>query len=132
MEANELRIGNFVTGLQLGDTIITTVKNFYEYGITNHNGFRCDYEYIHPIPLTEEWLLKFGFKEGSANITMGYTITSYLHPSGVYLTYHTHNGMGYESNGDNDIRYGLKRLKYVHQLQNLFFALESNELYLNN
>ncbi len=59
MEANELRIGNYVESSieeigMLKVLAITTARN------TNYIN-ACDIKFIEPIPLTEEWLLKFGF-----------------------------------------------------------------------
>ena len=72
-------------------------------------------EYIEPIPLTDELMLKAGFdtdkimfwKEG---ICFG------LYKSGIY----------YCPTGSIMLR-GIK-IKYVNQLQNLFFALTNQEL----
>jgi hypothetical protein len=66
-----------------------------------------------PIPLTEEWLLNLGFVKGlSGAFYIGDCI---FHISG-YLS-------------DKFDDYMIKdNIKYVHQLQNIFFALTGEEL----
>ena len=54
---NELRIGNLV----LTKDGITKVSDVLEVGINMiHDSWEYDIEDIKPIPLTEEWLVKFG------------------------------------------------------------------------
>jgi len=67
---------------------------------------------VEPIPLTEEWLVKFGFKRSSTPNQLTLGRFSYE------LSY-------------SDLYYGLSRMgkcKYLHQLQNLYFALTQEEL----
>jgi hypothetical protein len=104
MKASELRIGNYIQNSH------GTISNV---GIVMLGG---QYDY-HPIPLTEEWLLKFGFEQISDR---------------VYIkNYH----YGYEfgitnifviKNDNCFMRY--KHIQYVHELQNLYFALTNEEL----
>ena len=63
-----------------------------------------------PIPLTEDWLLKFGFK-----IEKQYQCD--FASIGVFTI----------SFGDNFF-YDYTNLKYVHQLQNLYYAITQREL----
>lgn len=104
IQANELRIGNLT---EQGE-----VKSFFENGV--HVGFgKCYYfNELEPIPLTEEWLLKFGFK-----IERQYECD--FASIGVFTI----------SFGENFF-YEYTNLKYVHQLQNLYFALTNEELTL--
>ena len=71
-----------------------------------------------PIPLTEEWLIKFGFDFD------GYC--SYW-KSEIELTKDT---MDEHFQSFNNVGSGLcqKEIKYVNQLQNLYFALTGEEL----
>jgi len=78
-----------------------------------------DLDEIEFIPLTEEWVLKLGFKNK----------TIYIKGICLYLV---NEGM---SGGFQDNEYGINEyvdIKYVHQLQNLYFALTGEELTLNN
>ena len=71
--------------------------------------FSPQLEDLKPIPLTEEWLLKFGFRE-----------------SNKYLFKYK---LGLKKRGDNYF-YDNISIKHVHQLQNLYFALTGEELTL--
>ena len=109
MKATELRIKNFIK------------QGAKEY-ILDHNSLIdiLDYDKVYhevlfqPIPLTEEWLLKFDFHElEDGNLRNGMLIV-------------TKN-----SKGELTITIRLimiKSIKYVHQLQNLYFALTGTEL----
>ena len=106
MKANELRIGNIV--------YLVDKEKIWEI-LDGHEIDECDENpLVQPIPLTEEWLLKFGFisnpyedryEKGSIHIeclkTKGET----------YLWIEN-----------------MPHIKYVHQLQNLYFALTGEEL----
>jgi hypothetical protein len=74
---------------------------------------------LQPIPLTEEWLLKFGF-EWKGLISKGRYLTIFT-PCGKALVfkdnYFIFAGVTIET-----------QIQYVHQLQNLYFALTGEEL----
>jgi len=116
MKASELRIGNFVTTID--DKIIcTSVKGFYGFpvntGIINHNNSVNDFEYLKPIPLTEEWLLKFGFEQ----------------KNGIKCWVNEDVEICFETLANYYRLYPrTNKIKYVHQLQNLYFALTGEEL----
>lgn len=117
MKANELRIGNWlsVDGNQWHvDSIITNPFELY---------FVENPEYNHainatPIPLTEEWLIKFEFiysgMIGSEQITF----------TKGKLMLLSRNSKEWNLSGYDD----LVNIKYVHQLQNLYFSLTGEEL----
>lgn len=74
------------------------------------------------IPLTEEWLRKFGFVYDGGN--------GYKAPHGTDHWYHTLRS-GFMPNilARGSIKSDLyKGVEYVHQLQNLYFALTGEEL----
>lgn len=100
MKANELRTGNYVY-----DTL----------GKVNTYIVKEPHNQVKPIPLTEEWLLKFGFERSGL-----YNVKDEVY---VYDEYGlTDTGFEYRFN------YTQIKLKYVHQLQNLYFALTGKEL----
>lgn len=106
MKANELRIGNFYD--HNGVEAVATPNTIEEVWIAERN-------WVKPIPLTEEWLLKFGFdkKFNKDKIT--------IIPKGR---------LGYE-NGRTYFNSWVileKQPDFVHQLQNLYFALTGEEL----
>lgn len=110
MKASELRIGNIVynysidgSGKKAGQPHLFTINN----GYTLHTLS----EHAEGIPLTKEWLLKFGFKKSSFGmIKNGVNITPGLQ-------------LYFSSNKKATIL-------RVHQLQNLYFALTNTELEL--
>jgi len=121
MKIQELRIGNLVylvypDGIthKVEITGILPDKVFFK---GKSSGFSM-YEAISPIPLTEEILLKCGFDENMVLSTIEGEIRYY---------------------GDGDINIGgedsctlgmvyIAKCKYLHQLQNLYFALTGKEL----
>lgn len=76
-------------------------------------------EFIKPIKLTEERLLQCGFKEDLSRVS--WHITSYV--IGEFEIYCIDGG---ESFKYNDVE-----IKYLHQLQNLYFVLTGKELEIN-
>ena len=134
MKANELRIGNWINCLKIvdGDKIREiSCWDFGTYLSTNP-------EYYSPIPLTEEWLLKFGFEKRDYNRYR-------LMFQGSFIQLHNvdeSDGEPYTSDGNctdwvcfyalegDEIITPLCYPNYVHQLQNLYFALTGEELVL--
>ena len=106
MKANELRIGNYVNWID-GKIQEITGKDIH-WKEKNDNTELSPFDFA-PIPLTEEWLLKFGFRE-----------------SNKYLFKYK---LGLKKRGDNYF-YDNISIKHVHQLQNLYFALTGEELTL--
>jgi hypothetical protein len=79
-------------------------------------------EYLKPILLTEEWLLKFGFSKRDVLSSVLYDMKNprfsiYLNPP--IDKSNKWNILGIEKNIN---------IQYVHQLQNLYFALTGEEL----
>lgn len=109
MEAKDLRIGNIVLHKGVGH-IVTGATIVYQ-----KSTYKCE-----PMPLTEVGLLKLGFK-----------LTSF--PLDTYSTKPCYYKMGIKVR-INVVRFFVKLeshridLKYVHELQNLYFALTGEEL----
>jgi len=79
-------------------------------------------EYLKPILLTEEWLLKFGFSKRDVLSSVLYDMKNprfsiYLNPP--IDKSNKWNILGIEKNIN---------IQYVHQLQNLYFSLTGEEL----
>tara|TARA_R110002073_G_scaffold331631_1_gene516575 strand:+ start:2894 stop:3250 length:357 start_codon:yes stop_codon:yes gene_type:complete len=115
MEAKELRIGNIVNYFNDGEySIISTL----DWGYANlNNASHVDYELLKPIPLTEEWILKFGFK----SLDYG----EYGRGRYVLDCEYTDKGVYNFVIGRTCIEVDVTN---VHQLQNLYFALTNEEL----
>jgi hypothetical protein len=127
MKANELRIGNLVY-LKSKDAI-------YEIS-SGHDIEEIDDAPINfdakPISLTEEWLLKFGFKDVDLNMSGSNWLVKEqkgLWRQAIRIAYSEKSeewSLTLECVSPPTL--SIVRLKYVHQLQNLYFALTGEEL----
>lgn len=98
--------------------------------------------HFHPVPLTEEWLIKLGFKKHKENGRYGYKyyieIADYNYVVERDFNKHISHFFGIEHTDSPDPKDDYKLisfsfdLQYVHQLQNLFFALTHKELEEHN
>jgi len=132
MEANELRIGNLVK--RLGKTTIIksiNIDEFNEYYISNSNFDQLKVNQIEPIELDDIWLLLFGFDEVfHKTYQMIDSPFDYLHS--IYFEFRSEY-FGENDDficGDYDQCIHINMPKYVHELQNLYFALTRTELIL--
>ncbi len=108
MEATELRIGNY----NMYNGKLDRINDGYDIDHVKNN----DEGFHQPIKLTEEWLLKFGFRK---------MVTQDKHPTFLREGIHWNDGIIYVS------QLGfLNHIKSVHQLQNLYHALTGKELTL--
>ena len=117
METKDLRIGNYVSYLGEPQEVLGMDKTQVYIKPFNFVLF-LDIDEVEPIPLTEEWLLKFGFERISGNL---FGIEEYLIDVNDFSFYKTPNCFD---------SFLLANLKHVHQLQNLYFALTNEELKL--
>jgi hypothetical protein len=128
MKPEELRIGNWVhheirwSYRQLG-----AIHSFdFQWDDEDWHALgerTIDLNEISPIPLTEEWLKKFGFKDPPKN-GMAYRMN--INSSDELCWYRQDDSLRYQTQGSGFTRnFGIK---YVHQLQNLYYALTGNEL----
>lgn len=146
MKATQLRIGNFI----LFNTEINSEPFITQYEIASIN---CDdtirfksemvehenycngtigcysIKRISPIPLTEEWLIKFGFEKNNKD----YLLNNVLIFDYTYLGTGDNHHIGFMFKWGNYINEGKDIvIQYVHQLQNLYFALTGEELELKS
>jgi len=119
MKANELRLGNyFVDSKGRLCEVEEISKHFIDCNITAIDSAITSFP-IRPIPLTEEWLLKFGFTK----IYNGHL--NYVKEFG---------GLNAYGEWEDGKLIGVSvecihlLIKYVHQLQNLYFSLTGEEL----
>ena len=134
MKATELRLGNFVKWVER----IESVKQLFEDGVGIAYEQDSDYwtqmieaDDLEGIPLTPEIFVLNGFGEDNNGHFLLDLQTHYLEiipmKDGFYPMY----GQKRETSGDNDNMVSLNRIDYVHQLQNLYFALTGEELNIN-
>ena len=107
IKANELRIGNYYTnGIDFYEVIPPVIEKVFE----------SERLWCNPIPLTEEILFKCGFTRFGKSFRLN---TFEYCPISKNLVIHGHGG--YYT--------GLiLKIQYLHQLQNLYFALTGEEL----
>ena len=124
MKAQELRVGNLVKLNDQAETITDIVSDHGKYFVDTdkHISIFLDNQSLRPIPLTEEWLVKFGFDKPAH--------------SWIGSVFHLSEWDEYPLNwcvamNKNNAVVVLK-LRYVHQLQNLYFALTGKELELKS
>ena len=116
MNATELRIGNLISYF---NNDVLKVSAVFENGIhdEHYNGY--DYNDIHPILLTDEWLLKCGFAKEDENNFI-------LHQNNIYFRVHRNLITG-EFMCKLVANYSFL-IKSVHKLQNLYFSITNREL----
>jgi hypothetical protein len=122
MKAQELRIGNLVNygvnivpikSIHTESVLKDEVRIYVELNEKLQN-YCLDITEIEPIPLTEERLLKFGVKDNRLGL---FDVVKVSDDIGYHIYF---------------IGRHLKEIQYVHQLQNLYFALTGEELILNS
>lgn len=132
VEANELRVGNLVHRNDYVSDLfqIRSISqdrihaiNVVEIDVVNNTIYSsdCTLSELEPIPLTEEWLLKFGFSVSDQPSWNVYEIGEWF----ILLMEKRDTKIILGALADNipDVE-----IKFVHQLQNLYFALTGAEL----
>lgn len=121
MEAKELRIGNLFE-YEKGIYSVNRISDNFIYA-KNINGFApgdFPISKLNPIPLTEEWLLRLGFKKQRR----AYKIKNF----GCYIFHPT--GISFYPAGILDSLCRVDWFNHVHELQNLYYAITKDELVL--
>ena len=124
IQENELRIGNYVNKITTSDndadlTIVNALDIF---------NVSADLDFYEPIPLTEEWLLKFGFEKKKWVSELPNSIECfYFEKNGiiVYLLKYCFEIEIITKAGQFNT---FKSWNYVHQLQNIFYCFCGTEI----
>lgn len=124
MEANEIRVGNWLNDprplTEFNKKYVNNPDNGYFIATARDIQYAEEFE---PIPLTEEILLKCGF------IKTG--ITELYYPTNtINISWFEEDPTVIEINCAN-IQCYIINCEYLHQLQNLYFALKGQELEIN-
>jgi len=133
IKSTELRIGNYLGSIH-ELLIVDSIHDYCAYVnlvetdaekfiITKNNNFVIKevLKFADVIPITEEWLIKLGF-----------ILTSDGHRKEYQLADKAKNWFMIDT-ADNGIMYNYHidcKLKYIHELQNLYYALTKDELVL--
>lgn len=129
IQAKELRIGNLISVKDENDVWNpkeATTRDIFNL-LSAHDIVKACYE---PIPITEELLLKFGFEKVSVAgwVSMG---ENYYRIGEFVIETKERLGFSYEWHKKfKDSAKYVTVFKYVHELQNLHFALTGKELQL--
>ncbi len=110
MEAKELRIGNYIMFSKNDCTAGQPVKFEIQDFIVIKK--------IRPIPLTEDWLISAGFMQSGRHWTNLVIDLDYITQDDFFEYEIQFPFLDWQKHD----------LKYVHQLQNLYFALTGEEL----
>lgn len=127
MKAKNYRIGNYIMfGGHRFKIKPYDIKVLYESELTNETLS----ESYKDILLTTEWLVKLGFIKGNKCYKNAYSIE--VLKTDFYLRPSCQDGFYWGFNVSDDKLdcelYDAKPLKYVHELQNLYFVLTGEEL----
>ena len=138
LKSTELRIGNYVINDRIINTVISISNNSIGQITPQGNDILSRTELIKPIPITEEWLLKFGFEKLANDGRYGYryyiAIADYWYVIERDWRKEQSHFFGIEYTDcpnpkDDHIYHSFTfKLKHIHQLQNLYFALTGKEL----
>lgn len=126
LKANELRLGNWVnskikgcTRIKEGYVQLLEEQLYYLFDVDD------DWERIDPIPLTEEWLVKFGFDKDEEYDEGGLVDYRFILMNGSleFVSFWNSEDLMVINQPQTGVD-----IEHVHQLQNLYFALTSQEL----
>ncbi|MFP3835344.1 hypothetical protein [Chryseobacterium sp. SIMBA_028] len=120
MDSKQFRIGNYINfGSTLSEiTGVMAEEIMFKYNTGGEDRYALlQTPGINLIPISEEWLLKFGF------------LKVLDHPvyrlDGIQIEFN-----GVDSEWAVDLFSGKTDVDYIHQLQNIFFAIKGKELTL--
>lgn len=125
MEAKNFRIGNLIYWdiPEKNGVIHEVTKIMFNRINTIPISLGNDMSEYKPIPLNDAWLVQLGFKKVGSNFEKDWLL---LHKNIKTGT------IDFLLNEPSSGKYHATVLKYVHELQNLFFALTGNELSIEN
>lgn len=119
MKAHEYRIGNIVMGNKPFSLKANDIALAY-----NHEKFKGEPRWK-DVPLTEEWLLKFGFEKDEIGQLF---LEPYIDDVEANIVFYLEGDEVVLRDSFEDIF--LTRVHFIHQLQNLHHALTGKELKL--
>jgi hypothetical protein len=138
-KASELRIGNLVEYPNWnndGSKAYFKIRDIYfddgRIGLTNGSIIipATKLAYLKPIPLTEEWLFKFGFEKLNTKMSDCFVFQKGLWRVAIKDNIEKTYEWVLWHERISPPTWCLSRFEYVHQLQNFYFALTGKELTL--
>jgi hypothetical protein len=123
LQSKDLRIGNLVKSVITNQDYKMDTWGLRVIEDGNYqNSYNTETRVFNPITITEEWLLKFGFLKDFSGIYRFWKFECY-----DYLKDEDCIRIYFGGDEDNPIE-----ITYIHELQNLYFALTGEELELKN
>jgi|SRR6476661_3041456 len=122
MKATDLRIGNYIQYIPIKNPVkVIAVDSRYNSIVHDNSIALIDGQY-EPVPYNEKWCLKFGLKENnqSSHFQKRYNL-----PDDRFVIYLE------EEYGEHKVVFegnDLTFFRYVHEIQNLCFAVTGDEL----
>lgn len=129
MKSNELKIGNYANiNVSNGEEIVKITKGLItsiEKDCVYINDIKVELRFLEPIQLTEEILLKCvtkfkGINHRSEIWIQGECFEFFVNENYFHLKFTGGEGVSFSV-----------PIKYLHQLQNLYFSLTNEELIIN-
>lgn len=124
MKAQKLRYGNIVQHYQN----LITIDGFDDITVFNKNCGDIPIYEIRPVPISIDWLVKFGFKEkdqlGDDFTVEEYTFRDYI--LGQFEVCYNRSDACFTCN--NIVGINLQEYIFVHELQNLYYILTGKDL----
>ena len=116
MIESEVRIGNYYID-----------EDGFEHQVSARDFSWMSWEHCEPIPLTEEWLLKFGFEKKESDFQDELLDTFMWHKDNITdIEFSDKHKLLYLHDNYTSIYH--QEIKHVHQLQNLYHSLVGKEL----
>jgi len=120
MKARDFRIGNLIKYSEDGTVFEITEIDKLGFEVKNENEETwIEHDLFEPIQLTEEWLIKFGFKKIGTKTYFDYHIGNFF----IYIIGCSLKEKNFYFSSCDEYR-----ITTVHQLQNIYFALTGEEL----
>lgn len=132
IKTQDLRLGNLISFKALNPVDVEIeykgkVTSIREDSVTMNDALHVPEQFILPVILTEEWLEEAGFRRDEGRFTYKLTIA---YEDSNYPCTLQQSGSGIQI-CRSGIGAACPNIEYVHQLQNLYFALVGEELEIN-
>ena len=125
IQENKLRVGNLLNYQTAEGDVVNLTTDFHaiKWATEDPKGFNLVHS---PIPITEEWLIKFGFKQYN-DFGVKFNTFDLMPLCGFGYDIDTKQVVILEKGNPNS-HWIERKIEYVHELQNLYFALRGQEL----
>jgi hypothetical protein len=131
---SDLRFGNLVTRNYVGQEVTCKITGINE-GYIEIQQFphgqtfsKADPIALDPILLSGDWLLKFGFEQGD-HVTLSRDFYQ-IKVGGSLLQINPDNGVVWFERNENKFN-NPQLIKFVHQMQNLYYAMTGIEIHIS-